>query len=82
MRTIPTRPEAARGSTEAIGERLKVPVVSKSPAEAAKQFSFLGPFVPVDNPTSSKLTQERLGWRPVPLENLEMSEREPFILLS
>ena len=49
---------------KAIGERLKVPVASKSPAEAAKQFSFLGPFVPVDNPTSSKLTQERLGWRP------------------
>jgi hypothetical protein len=49
---------------KAIGERLKVPVASKSLAEAAKQFSFLSPFVSVDNPTSSKLTQERLGWRP------------------
>ena len=47
-----------------IGRRLKVPVVSKSPARAAKQFSFLAPFIPMDNPTSSKLTQERLGWRP------------------
>jgi hypothetical protein len=29
-----------------------------------KQFSFLAPFIPIDNPTSSRLTQERLGWRP------------------
>jgi len=48
-----------------IGRRLNVPVVSKSPAEAAKQFSFLSLFLPVDNPTSSQLTQERLGWHPV-----------------
>jgi nucleoside-diphosphate-sugar epimerase len=47
-----------------IGRHLNVPVVSKTPAQAAKQFSFLGLFIPVDNPTSSKLTQERLGWRP------------------
>jgi hypothetical protein len=47
-----------------IGRRLNAPVVSKSPAEAAKHFSFLAPFIPMDNPTSSRLTQERLGWRP------------------
>jgi hypothetical protein len=47
-----------------IGKHLNVPVVSKSTAEAAKQFSFLAPFVGVDNPASSKLTQEKLGWRP------------------
>ena len=47
-----------------IGQRLKVPVGSKSPAEAAKQFSFLSLFLHRDNPTSSQLTQERLGWRP------------------
>jgi nucleoside-diphosphate-sugar epimerase len=56
-----------REIAQAIGERLKLPVVSKSPAEAAKQFSFLSPFIPVDNPTSSKLTQERLDWRPAQL---------------
>jgi nucleoside-diphosphate-sugar epimerase len=49
---------------EVIGKRVSVPVVSKSAEDAAKQLSFLGLFVPVDNPTSSKLTQERLGWRP------------------
>lgn len=47
-----------------IGHRLNVPVVSKSPAQAAKQFSFLAPFISMDNPTSSKLTQQRLGWHP------------------
>jgi nucleoside-diphosphate-sugar epimerase len=47
-----------------IGRRRNVPVVNKSPAEAAKQFSFLSLFLHVDNPTSSQLTQERLGWRP------------------
>ena len=52
-----------RQIAEAIGKRLNVPVVSKSPADAAKQFGFLSPFIPVDNPTSSKLTIERLGWR-------------------
>jgi nucleoside-diphosphate-sugar epimerase len=51
-----------------IGRRLHVPVVSKAPAEAAKQFSFLAPFIPIDNPTSSRLTQERLRWRPTQLD--------------
>jgi nucleoside-diphosphate-sugar epimerase len=47
-----------------MGQRLNVPVVSKSPAEAAKHFGFLAPFVPLDNPVSSSLTQQRLGWSP------------------
>ena len=49
---------------EVIGKRVGVPAVSKSREEAAKIFGFLAPFVPTDNPTSSKLTQERLGWNP------------------
>jgi nucleoside-diphosphate-sugar epimerase len=53
-----------RQIAEAVGKRLDVPVVSKSSADAAKQFGFLSPFIPVDNPTSSKLTMERLGWSP------------------
>ena len=53
-----------RDFADLIGRHLSVPVVSKSPSEAAKQFSFLAPFIPMDNPTSSKLTQERLGWSP------------------
>jgi nucleoside-diphosphate-sugar epimerase len=47
-----------------IGRRLNVPVVTKSPEEAANHFGWLALFLSVDNPTSSKLTQEQLGWRP------------------
>ena len=53
-----------RKIAQAIGDTLKVPVVSKAPAGAARQFGFLAMFVPVDNPVSSALTQERMGWQP------------------
>ena len=49
---------------EAIGRGLGVPVVSKSPQEAAGQFGFLAPLFATDNPATSALTQQRLGWRP------------------
>lgn len=49
---------------EAIGRRLDLPVVSKTPEEAAAHFGFLGMFVGVDMPASSTLTQQRLGWKP------------------
>lgn len=52
-----------REIAEAIGRGLNVPVVSKSPEEAAQHFGFLAFFVGVDAPASSALTQERLGWR-------------------
>jgi nucleoside-diphosphate-sugar epimerase len=52
-----------REIAEAIGRGLKVPVVSKSPEEAAQHFGFLGFFAGVDCPASSAQTQERLGWR-------------------
>ena len=53
-----------RDIAEIIGRGLKVPVVSKSPKEAADHFGFLGYFVGTDGPASSALTQERLGWNP------------------
>jgi nucleoside-diphosphate-sugar epimerase len=53
-----------REIAEVIGRRLNLPVVSKSRDEAAKQFGFVASAVPIDNPTSSKLTRERLGWKP------------------
>lgn len=49
---------------EAIGRRLNLPVVAKSPDEAAGHFGWLAHFAGIDAPASSRLTQQRLGWRP------------------
>jgi len=46
-----------------IGRRLHVPVVSKSPEQAADHFGWLAHFVGVDCPASSKLTEEKLEWQ-------------------
>jgi nucleoside-diphosphate-sugar epimerase len=56
---LPTRDIA-----EAIGRRLKVPVVSKSPEEAAEHFGWLGAFVGLDLAASGAKTQSQLGWHP------------------
>jgi nucleoside-diphosphate-sugar epimerase len=55
---------AFRDIAEVIGRRLNLPVVSKSRAEAANHFGWLTAFAGLDCPASSKLTQERLDWRP------------------
>jgi nucleoside-diphosphate-sugar epimerase len=47
-----------------VGRHLNVPVVSKSPEEAADHFGWFAHFAAVDNPTSSQRTRELLGWRP------------------
>ena len=54
-----------RHIAEVIGRHLNLPVVSIPREEADAHFGFLGAFVALDNPTSSALTQERLGWRPL-----------------
>jgi hypothetical protein len=41
-----------------------VPAVSKSSAEAGALLGFIGHVLGMDAPTSSKLTQEKLGWKP------------------
>jgi nucleoside-diphosphate-sugar epimerase len=53
-----------RDIAEAIGRGLKLPVVSKSPEEAAAHFGWLGMFVGRDLTGSSVLTRRRMGWRP------------------
>ncbi len=47
-----------------IGQRLNVPVVSKTPEEAAEHFGFFAHFAALDTPASSEKTQKELGWRP------------------
>lgn len=53
-----------RAIAESIGRGLKLPVVSISPAEAGAHFGWLTGFATLDMPTSSALTQARLGWTP------------------
>lgn len=48
----------------AIGRHLDIPVRSISPDEANDYFGFLGSFAQMDNPTSSAITRELLGWAP------------------
>jgi nucleoside-diphosphate-sugar epimerase len=56
---------AFRDIAEAIGRGLNIPVVAKSPEEAADHFGWFAAFAGIDCPASSKLTQEWLGWHPV-----------------
>lgn len=53
-----------RAIAETIGEGLGVPVRSISADEAQTHFDWLATFVSLDNPTSSVVTRETLGWHP------------------
>jgi nucleoside-diphosphate-sugar epimerase len=56
---VPTRTIA-----EIIGRKLGVPAASISPQAAGTHFGWLGLFFAMDQPASSALTRERLGWNP------------------
>jgi nucleoside-diphosphate-sugar epimerase len=47
-----------------IGRQLGLPTAGIAAEDANEHFSFLGPFVSLDNPTSSELTREWLNWEP------------------
>jgi nucleoside-diphosphate-sugar epimerase len=53
-----------REFAEAIARNLGVPTASVAPEDAAAHFGFLGGFVTADNPASSALTRQWLGWEP------------------
>jgi nucleoside-diphosphate-sugar epimerase len=47
-----------------IGRRLNLPVVAKSPEEAAEHFGWFAHFAAMDAPTSSERTRALLRWQP------------------
>ncbi len=53
-----------RDIAEIIGRQLNVPVVSIPVEKAAEHFGWLALFAASDAPSSSALTQQRLGWKP------------------
>ncbi|QPF83171.1 SDR family oxidoreductase [Bradyrhizobium genosp. L] len=55
---------AFKDIAEVIARRLDVPLVSKTPEEAAEHFGWFGRFVSFDVPTSSAQTRAQLGWQP------------------
>jgi nucleoside-diphosphate-sugar epimerase len=56
-----------REFAEAIARNLELPTVSITAEHAADHFGFLGALVQADNPTSSELTRQRVGWAPAHL---------------
>jgi hypothetical protein len=53
-----------RAIAEAIGDGLSVPVRSIATDAASAHFRWLAFFVSVDNPASSALTRQTMGWKP------------------
>jgi nucleoside-diphosphate-sugar epimerase len=47
-----------------IGRRLNLPVVGKSPEDAAGHFAWFAHFAALDNPASGARTRQVLGWQP------------------
>jgi nucleoside-diphosphate-sugar epimerase len=56
---------AMKDIAEAIGHSLGLPAASKTLEEAGSLDSFMSFVMSMDNPTSSKKTQEALGWEPL-----------------
>ena len=55
---------AFRDIAESIGRHLNLPVTSIPSGQAADHFGWLSFAASADNPTSSSLTRQLLGWRP------------------
>ena len=55
---------ALRDIAAIIGQRLNLPVVSKTPEEAADHFGWMARFVGMDLSASSARTQQQLNWHP------------------
>ncbi|GGS36765.1 oxidoreductase [Streptomyces nojiriensis] len=53
-----------RDIAEVIGRHLNLPVAPVPAADAAEHFTWLAPVLAVDQPSSSTLTRELMGWQP------------------
>jgi nucleoside-diphosphate-sugar epimerase len=63
-------------TAEAIGRGLGMPVVSKAPEEAAGHFGgWIGNFVGLNMPASSRKMRETLGWQPRGIGLIEELDR-------
>jgi nucleoside-diphosphate-sugar epimerase len=61
-----------------IGRRLNLPVVSKSPDEAAGHFGWFAHFAGMDCTASSAQTQVKLGWRPTQISLIPDIDRPGY----
>jgi len=67
LHAVADRSVPFRDIADVIGRKLGLPSASIAAEDAGEHFSFLGAFVSLDNPTSSELTRELMGWRPTHL---------------
>jgi nucleoside-diphosphate-sugar epimerase len=67
-----------REIAEAIGRGLGVPVVSKTPEEAAEHFGWFARFAAIDCPASSAQTRASLGWAPTARGLIEDLDRGTY----
>jgi len=63
---------------EAIGRGLNVPVKSKAKSEVEAHFGWFAHFASMNVPSSSKHTQEVLGWKPTQVGLLEDLEKGKY----
>jgi nucleoside-diphosphate-sugar epimerase len=55
----------SRTIAELIGKKLDLPVRSVAPEDAPAHFGWMARFFALDQPATSALTRERLGWKPL-----------------
>ena len=55
---------ATKDIAAAIGKELNLPVVSKSGEEAAAHFTWMTHFFGLNDPVSTEITKQKLGWEP------------------
>jgi nucleoside-diphosphate-sugar epimerase len=67
-----------RDIAHVIGRRLNVPVVSKTPEEAAEHFGWFAHFTQMNAPSSSQRTRELTGWEPKHIGLIADIDREAY----